>query len=685
MKLKKLSLKNIRSYESQEIDFPDGSVLLSGEIGSGKTTLLLAIEYALFGLQPGQKGSALLRNGCDVGEVTLDFEVQGREVKIERKLKRTSKSISNDYAAITLDGETVESSVTELKTKILELLGYPNEFVKKNNLLYRYTVYTPQEEMKQIILEDAETRLNVLRHVFGIDKYKRIRENLELVLFHMREQTRTMQLEIRDLERDQADIQAKEQLVSALEDKAREKNAELLEKIKMRKIKEQEIKEIEGKIREKENLEREVEKTKIVISSKKDVLSSTLRERQDLEKSLNEMNFTFDESEYSAIVNDLNARKTMIEQLHTTFIETSSMIASLEQQISESKAKMDRVFKIDFCPTCLQDVSEFHKHNITHQSDKEVVDLKKKIDLLRVDKQNALDSLEKAREERSQFEDRKMQLEIARSKLALIEKSRLKMEDLSKTQFSLEKDIALLVKHSDGLKAEILRFSIFDARFRAKQEELRESFKAEKNTEIVYAEIKKEIELTRKFISEIRLRIDHKEKLKVRLVALQDMHDWMSTHFTDLIDFTERNILLKLRREFSNLFNSWFHVLAGDLFEVRLDENFTPLIMQGETEMDYTFLSGGERTSLALAYRLALNQIINSLMSKICTKSLVILDEPTDGFSETQVEKMRDVFDQLDVEQLIIVSHDQKIEGFVDHILRLRKNEGLSVVDQTEN
>jgi exonuclease SbcC len=139
-----------------------------------------------------------------------------------------------------------------------------------------------------------------------------------------------------------------------------------------------------------------------------------------------------------------------------------------------------------------------------------------------------------------------------------------------------------------------------------------------------------------------------------------------------------------LRREFSVLFNSWFHVLAGDAFEVRLDENFTPLIMQGETEMDYSFLSGGERTSLALAYRLGLNQIINSLLSKICTRSLVILDEPTDGFSETQIDKMRDVFDQLDVEQLIIVSHDQKIEGFVDHIIRLKKESDVSTIDQTQ-
>ena len=153
MKLKRIKLKNIRSYESADIEFPEGSLLLSGDIGSGKTSILLAIEYALFGLQPGQKGSALIRNGAHLGEVFLEFEMDDDNIIIERRLKRESKSVSNDYSAITINGEKTECSVTELKTKILSILQYPSEFIKKNNLLYKYTVYTPQEHMKQIVLE----------------------------------------------------------------------------------------------------------------------------------------------------------------------------------------------------------------------------------------------------------------------------------------------------------------------------------------------------------------------------------------------------------------------------------------------------------------------------------------------------------------------------------------------------
>ena len=135
MLLKKVRIKNIRSYEEQEFVFPRGSTLLSGDIGSGKTSVLLAIEYALFGLQPGQRGSSLLSNGKDFGGVILEFEINGKEIIIERTLKRSSKTISQDYASITIDNEKIESSVTEIKTKVLELLNYPQEFIKKNNLL----------------------------------------------------------------------------------------------------------------------------------------------------------------------------------------------------------------------------------------------------------------------------------------------------------------------------------------------------------------------------------------------------------------------------------------------------------------------------------------------------------------------------------------------------------------------
>jgi len=65
-------------------------------------------------------------------------------------------------------------------------------------------------------------------------------------------------------------------------------------------------------------------------------------------------------------------------------------------------------------------------------------------------------------------------------------------------------------------------------------------------------------------------------------------------------------------------------------------------------------------------------------------KDAKILDEPTEGFSEAQIDKIRDVLDQLNVTQLIIVSHENKIESFVDRVIQIKKEEGISRVENQE-
>jgi exonuclease SbcC len=150
----------------------------------------------------------------------------------------------------------------------------------------------------------------------------------------------------------------------------------------------------------------------------------------------------------------------------------------------------------------------------------------------------------------------------------------------------------------------------------------------------------------------------------------------------EIITGIETNVLAKLRNDFSKLFNEWFSTLVSDTLSVRLDESFSPVISNQDYEIEYEFLSGGERTAVALAYRLSLNQILNSMLSRINTKDIIILDEPTDGFSEQQLDKMRDILEQLNSKQTIIVSHEQKIEGFVDNIVRIKKDDSSGIAPQ---
>ena len=212
MLIKKLYLENIRSHVNTEIDFQEGKTLLAGNIGSGKSSILLAIDFALFGIAKGVlPGSALLRNGHDAGKVKLHFSMDENEITIERKLKKSSSGISQETGSISINGNKTEKSAVELKQAVLELLNYPQELLTKGRgLIYRYTVYTPQEEMKQILLSPSELRLDILRRVFGIDKYKRIKENSSIFLKLLRDKKKSLSSRIMDLEDNLKELSSKE-------------------------------------------------------------------------------------------------------------------------------------------------------------------------------------------------------------------------------------------------------------------------------------------------------------------------------------------------------------------------------------------------------------------------------------------------------------------------------------------
>ena len=102
------------------------------------------------------------------------------------------------------------------------------------------------------------------------------------------------------------------------------------------------------------------------------------------------------------------------------------------------------------------------------------------------------------------------------------------------------------------------------------------------------------------------------------------------------------------------------------------DGDEKPLIdlFQLQTEMKKRLgnLSGGTR------------QKVNMGLGFLFDTPIIILDEPTDGFSGAQLDKVRDVLRSLALRQIIIVSHEEKIESFVDNIIRIEKINGESRV-----
>ena len=678
MNIRKIVLNNIRSYTQQKVDFPEGSTLLAGDIGSGKTSILLAIEFALFGLQPGQRGSSLLRNGENEGGVLIEFTVDEKQVTIERTLKR-GKTVSQDYCAITINGEKEEIAVTELKNRVLNLLDYPKEFAKKQNILYKFTVYTPQEEMKQIILEDPKVRINTLRHVFGIDKYKRILENISIISAKMREERRLKEGMTASLEQDKLTVMSKENELETKHYNLSSVEKELFLKTEDRKKIQEEKEDIFKQIEDKRSFQQEIEKTNIMISHKKETLSSNSKRVEEIKSQISQLEeSSFDELKIRELEQRILLRKEEKRKLNEENLETTSQITSLDIKNADNEKIKIKITNVEICPTCLQDVSSVYKTNVINKLESDIVKNNIRIKDLTLEKRKIYERIEKTDKEISSAEKELQELNLLKIKFEGIKEKKDRIEELENLNKSLGKDLELLEQHIESLEKSIFELKKFDNVFQLKQKELDEALRQEKLAEIKVAELKKEIDVFSKQIGELRENIKKTEEIRRQLDYLVKIEDWITKKFTPLISAIEKNVMVKLKKEFSVLFAEWFDMLVPDTFNVQLTDDFTPLIEYQDYELNYAYLSGGERTAIALAYRLALNQVINSLLSKIKTKDLVILDEPTDGFSEQQLDKMRDVLQQLNVKQMIIVSHEQKIEGFVENVIRLKKTSGIS-------
>ena len=174
--------------------------------------------------------------------------------------------------------------------------------------------------------------------------------------------------------------------------------------------------------------------------------------------------------------------------------------------------------------------------------------------------------------------------------------------------------------------------------------------------------------------------VKSKEK-KLETVKLLSEHKiWLEEYFYLGIGNIEKHVMESLRRRFNYQFQKWFEILVEDpAMQVTVNEDFTAQIEREGFDQDYLQLSGGERTSIALAYRLALNIIVQEV-STGGASNLLILDEPTDGFSKQQLYKLRDVLRELKCPQVIIVSHERELEGFANNIINIQNKNGMSTI-----
>ena len=682
MRIHSITLENIRSYISQKIIFPPGSILLSGDVGSGKSSILLALDFALFGLRIGSlSGGSLLRNGTLKGNVELNLDIDNVPITIKRYLRKTGNTINQDPGYLIVQGTKYNLSPIELKDRILQLLHYPREFLTKHkSLIYLYTVYTPQEEMKYILLSDKENRLEILRKVFGIDKYKRIKDNAKIFISYLKGRRKELAGRIADLSEKQDLYTEKEQVCLNLKKQIKILDEEILAVTILLKKQEETFLFVQKQVEEFRNLKSKLEVSQLHFDHKKKRKNEILPQLSLLEEQIVQLESELHEPNH-VDPQLISEKEALVQSLQISLREKNAKLGALRNRIHTIEEIKNKIQTLDICPTCKQKVTPQHIQEVIISENTKLISTDKEISTLLDEIKKTENNLTILTQQIGELQKQINILDSFKLKKNYLDEKKSFFRSLQEESVILENDLKLHISEQQSLQEKILLMKDVETVLEKHITKKQEYFEQQKYLELNKNTLDTQLHTSRIQLKELEEEIKRKLKGKDELLRLTSLQDWIENKFIEMMAVIEKHILSKVHTDFNHFFQKWFSLLIEeDNIKVILDEEFSPLIEQNGHIIDYTYLSGGEKTAAALAYRLALNQVINLLMSVIKTRDLLILDEPTDGFSEIQIDRMRTILRELDMSQIIIVSHENKIETFVDHVIQIRKNDHITEI-----
>ncbi len=165
------------------------------------------------------------------------------------------------------------------------------------------------------------------------------------------------------------------------------------------------------------------------------------------------------------------------------------------------------------------------------------------------------------------------------------------------------------------------------------------------------------------------------DKAKQALVTAQEVRT-VTGFLRNVIRDAGPHITRHLIQQVSAEANTLFSEIMGDASaELSLTEEYEILLEQHGHRRAFAQLSGGEQMSAALAVRLGLLRQISDL-------DIAFFDEPTQNMD---AERRHNLAEQLErvtgFHQLFVISHDDTFEPMVSTVLRVRKENGVSIVE----
>ena len=707
--------KSISNTES-EIETPDGVAKLTAsdvrnyvlklmgiDVGSSKRKSLPVVKYAIY--TPQEMMKVILEGTGKKEEERLDvirkiFRLD--EYKVAREnIGIVSRDLISEYGIVESKEEEIGRIENELEEKESEIKEIEEEIKELNEKIIKYEMeYEKKSKEWKNIVKLRDRYENLRRDIEKLKaKISGFKENLNRANKEL-EELSTMKEKMKSIE----DEALKYESVEKIRDELQRKLNEIMNReIKFKKVQER-IRALKEKVKKAEELQGELEK----LRSKRDELRNKIAKLGGLEDKKKEL-----EEKRSEIRGVIAAINTKIEEL--------------SQELEDYRA-LGAV-----CPKCKRPLTEEHKNKLISETISKIEEKKeelKRVNASDVKIKKEIRELEKEIEELQEnakelsaiqervknienliMEGKEAEEEIkieARNLPRFDEEEKRKINDeLSKINSEVERlrsiwrEYNALKKSIEREKKVIENIKFYHSKIEEMEKELDEKSKelnslnysndvftklSEEYREVEgkLSSVKRAKEEREKRVEELRNEIDKKrkliEKLREEIKSYKkraEFGEWLKDELAKALEDIERLRLLFINEEFRQLFENWFHEIMGESeYEATIDEDFRPIVRYQKFDMPIYSLSGGERTSIALAYRLALNTMVKRSLN--LESHLLILDEPTDGFSKDQLYKLKDVFDKMDTDQIIIVSHEKELMNLADTVYYVEKINGVS-------
>lgn len=173
MIIRRISLENIKSYRSADIDLAEGITGIAGLNGSGKSTVLEAIGYALFDCLPYTQ-SEFVRKGEKAGRVSITFTgADDVEYTVTRKCGASQAYyIENDRGVRLFEGKA------DVGHMLCDVLGYKVNDLKQLESLFENAIGVLQGTFVSEFLESRDKRKAIFDPLLRVEEYNLASKNM---------------------------------------------------------------------------------------------------------------------------------------------------------------------------------------------------------------------------------------------------------------------------------------------------------------------------------------------------------------------------------------------------------------------------------------------------------------------------------------------------------------------------